>query len=89
MRIYILPIRATCYTYRIFLHPHKIWWKAKIMNLSIIQFSPTCCYLLSLRPKYLPQHPLYEHLNTRSFLNVKDQVSNLKKITRNIRFLCT
>jgi hypothetical protein len=29
--------------------------------LTVDKCSPLSCYLISLRPKYLPQHPIIEH----------------------------
>jgi hypothetical protein len=31
------------------------------MKLLIMQFSPTSCYFISLRPKYSPQHPVLKY----------------------------
>jgi hypothetical protein len=31
------------------------------MKLFIIKFSPLPCYLVPLRPKYSPQHPILKH----------------------------
>jgi hypothetical protein len=32
------------------------------MKLLIVQFSPVPCYFPPLRPQYLPQYPVFEHL---------------------------
>jgi hypothetical protein len=31
------------------------------MKLFIMKFSPLPCYLVPLRPKYSPQHPIIKH----------------------------
>jgi len=35
--------------------------------LPIMQFSSSSCYFLTLRPKYLPQHSILEHLQYMFF----------------------
>jgi hypothetical protein len=37
-------------------HPNNIWWRAQIMKLLIMQFSPASCYFL------LGQHILFRTL---------------------------
>jgi len=37
------------------------------MKLHIVQFAPLYSYLVPLRPKYLPQRPIPEHLQSVSF----------------------
>jgi hypothetical protein len=49
-----------------------------------MQFSPLPCYLVPLRPKYSPQHPL---LSLHSPLNVSDQVSHPYKTTEKVLVL--
>ena len=44
-----------------FYHPNNIWWAVQITKLLIMQFSPLPCYLVPLRPKYSPQHPVLRH----------------------------
>jgi len=43
-------------------HRHRkiicIWWGLQIIQLSPVLFSPEWRYFISLRPKYLPQHPV-------------------------------
>jgi hypothetical protein len=36
--------------------PNGMWWGVKIMKLGTVKFQPVPCYLVLLRPKYLPQH---------------------------------
>jgi len=43
-------------------------------------FSSLPRYLVPLRPKYSPQHPILKHLSLRYSLNVSDQVSTTDKI---------
>ena len=44
-----------------FYHPHNIGWVVQIIKLLIMQFSPLSCYLVPLRPKSSPQHPILKH----------------------------
>jgi hypothetical protein len=44
-----------------FYHPHDSGWGVQIMMLLIMKFSPLPCYLVHLRPKYSPQHPIFKH----------------------------
>ena len=69
-RVSTTPVPHTCYmphpyNYS-FGHPKSIWWE-HITKLLIMQSSQSPCYLIPLRPKYLPQHPVLEH-NERMFL---------------------
>jgi hypothetical protein len=41
-------------------HCNYSWRIVQAMKL-IMQFSPTSCDLISLRPKYSPQHPVLKH----------------------------
>ena len=41
-----------------FYHPKNIGWGVQIIKILIMQFSPLPCYLVPLRPKYSPQHPI-------------------------------
>jgi hypothetical protein len=52
-----------------------VWWGVLIMKLLILQFSPFPCYLLPLRPKHVPQHPISNSLSLSSTHSVRDQVS--------------
>jgi hypothetical protein len=63
--IYVSPshpryIPHTSHSFR-FYHPHNIGWGTQIMKLLIIKFSSVPCYLVPLRPKYFPQHPILKH----------------------------
>jgi len=40
---------------------HNIGWGVQIITLLIIWFSPLSSYLVPLRPKYSPQHPILKH----------------------------
>jgi hypothetical protein len=44
-----------------FYHPHNIGWGVQMMKLLIMKFSSLPCYLVPLRPKYSPQHPIFKH----------------------------
>jgi len=56
----------TCYIARPphsswFDHPNNNGWAVQIIKLHIMQFSAFPCYLVPLRPKYSPQHPIIKH----------------------------
>jgi hypothetical protein len=42
-------------------HPHKIGQWVQIIKLLNMKFSSLPCYLVSLWPKYYPQHPILKH----------------------------
>jgi hypothetical protein len=44
-----------------FYHPHNIGWAVQIIKLLIMKFSPLPCYLVPLRPRSSPQHPILKH----------------------------
>jgi len=46
-------------------HPNNIWWWIQIMKLLVMWSSSLSCYLVPLRQKYVPQHPLPEHHQPR------------------------
>jgi len=67
-----------------FYHPNNTGWAVQIIQLLIMQRPPIPCYLVPLRPKYTPQHPILRPLSLRSSLNVSDQVSHLYSTTGRI-----
>ena len=46
------------------------------LTSALLWFSVLPCYLVPLRPKYSPQHPVLNTLSLRSSLNVSNQVSH-------------
>jgi hypothetical protein len=46
-------------------HPNTIWWGVNIIKLLNMKFYPLPCYLVPLRPKYSPQHPILKHPQPR------------------------
>jgi hypothetical protein len=46
--------------------------RVQVMKFLIMQCFPICCYLVPVRLKYLPQHPILEH--PHSSLAVRDEV---------------
>jgi hypothetical protein len=44
-----------------FYHPYYSGRGVQIMALLIMKFSLHPCYLVPLRPKYSPQHPILKH----------------------------
>jgi len=62
--VYSLPIHSTYPVHLIRLHfitRTIFWWAVQIIKVLIMQFSPLPCYLVPLRPKYSPQHPIFKH----------------------------
>jgi len=41
--------------------------------LFVMQSSPLPCYLVPLRPKYLPEHPILDHPTLCFSVNIRDQ----------------
>jgi hypothetical protein len=72
----IVLIHTICPAHLILLDlfPH-VWSAVLIMKLLILQFSPFLCYLIPLRPKYVPQYPISDTCSLSSTHNVRDQVS--------------
>jgi len=61
--VYASPLSHTYYMSRPshssrFDHPKNIGWGVQITKLLVTQFSLLPCYLVLLRPKYSPQHPI-------------------------------
>jgi hypothetical protein len=50
------PPRST-----LFDQPNNVWWWVQIMKLHIVHLSPFSYYLIPLRSKYSPQHPVLKH----------------------------
>ena len=48
-----------------FHHPHNIMWAVQIIKLFIMKFSSSSFYLVPLKPKYSPQHPILKHPQSR------------------------
>ena len=44
----------------LFYHPNNAWWRVQLLKLLIILSSPVLFYVVRLRYKYLPQHPIFE-----------------------------
>ena len=42
-------------------HPNDIWWVVQSIKLLVMYSSPLSCHLVSLRPKYPPQHFILEN----------------------------
>jgi hypothetical protein len=55
------------------------------MKLLIMKFSPLPCYLVSLRPKYSPQHPILKHPQP-TFL---PQLQHVRELPDKIKLLHT
>ena len=66
-----------CYTHRPphssrFDQPNNFWWGVQIIKLQLRSFFPIPCYLVPLRPKYLPQHPTLRYPQT-TFLHQRER----------------
>ena len=68
-------------------HPNNTWCGVQIMKILSVEFSPVSCYLLPLKPKYLPQHLILDHPQPVFFPFRWDQVSHPCKTTCKIKFL--
>jgi hypothetical protein len=42
-------------------HSQNIGWAVQIIQFLILYFPSLPCYLMPLRPKYSPQHPISKH----------------------------
>jgi hypothetical protein len=51
----------SCPSQSSWLHHPNIWWGVQSIKLFVMQSSPLPCYLIPLRPKYPPQHPILEN----------------------------
>jgi hypothetical protein len=85
IRVPLLPY--SCYMPRLSNPPrlnysNNTWRRVQIMKFFILQFSPFSCHLISLRPKYPPQHSVLKH--PRSSLNFRDQVLHPYRTTGKI-----
>jgi len=64
--VYTSLLPHTCYMPRLshssqFSHSKNTGWGVQIMKLLIMLFSPLPCYLIPLRLKDSPQHPILKH----------------------------
>ena len=84
----VSPICATCPAHLILLD--FITWKILgeqygSLSSSLCSFLHSC-YLIPLRPKYSPQHPIHKHLSLHSSLSGSDQVSHPYKTKDKLQF---
>jgi hypothetical protein len=70
-----------------FHQPNNIRSGVEIIQLLIMQSSPASSYLVRVRHKYPPQHPLLNTLRLRFSFNVSDRVSHPHK-TKTTNKLC-
>ena len=63
--VYPSPLPHTCYmprpSHSRFYPPNNIGRAVQIIKFLTMYFSPLSCYLVPLRPKYSPQHPIPKH----------------------------
>jgi hypothetical protein len=52
-------------------HPNNIWWGIQFALLPVMRFPSVPCYVVHLRPKYLPQHPTLKHSQSVFFFHCK------------------
>jgi hypothetical protein len=67
-----------------FYHPHNSGRGVNTIKLLIINLPSLPCYLIPLRPKYSPQHPIPKNCKPKSSLNISDQVPHPYKTTGKI-----
>jgi hypothetical protein len=60
-----------------------IYGEYKLWRASICVFPTTSYYLIALRCKYSPQHPVLKHLQSMFFPNVRDKVPHPYKTKGN------
>jgi hypothetical protein len=65
-------------------HSNYTWRILQITKLLVTQFSPVSCHFIHFRSKYSPQHPVLEHPQSMSPLNVWDRVSHPYRLTGKI-----
>jgi hypothetical protein len=41
--------------------PKNVWWGVQTRRLLMMQYSPVTCYVVRLKPKWLPWHPILDH----------------------------
>ena len=70
----------------LFYHRNYIWSIVQSIKFLVMQSSPLPCYLVPLRPKSPPQHPVSKIFGLFSYLTVSDQVSQ-DNITNHITIL--
>jgi hypothetical protein len=56
--------------------PNNVWCGVQTVRLLMLLYSPVPCYVVRLKPKWLPQHPILEHPKPVSSLSVGLQVSH-------------
>jgi hypothetical protein len=59
-------------------HSNNIWWAVQIIQLLVMLYPPLPFYLIPLKPKYFPQHPILETLSLRSSSFTPTPKSNCK-----------
>ena len=75
-----------------FNHPKSIGWGVQIIKILILQFSLLPCYLVPLRPKYSPRHPILKHSQPTffpqcewpSFTPIKNNRQNYSSVYLNL-----
>jgi hypothetical protein len=77
--VYTSPLSRTCHMPRPshssrFYHPNNVWWGVQVTELLIMSFSALPFYLVPLRRKYSPQHPIIKHPQPTFLPQCEDQV---------------
>ena len=98
--VYASPLPHTRYMPRPsnsfwFYNPNNTGWGVQIIKLIIMWFSPLPCYLVPIRPKYPPQHPILKHrqpaflpeCERRSFTPIQNNRQNCGPVYLNLYIL--
>jgi hypothetical protein len=72
----------------VFDNPDDIWWKVQTFQLLVMQSSSLPCYLVPVRPKYLPKHPILDQPQLTFLPQCGSQSFTPMKTTGKIIYLC-
>jgi len=73
----------TCYmphpSHSSFHCPNNVWCGEHIIKLLVVQSSQMPCYLIPLRHKHIPQHPILKHSQPMYLLHCKNKFQTCRK----------
>jgi len=67
---------------------HNDIWPVQIMKILVMQFSAVTFYLISVRPKWLTLHPLFQHTRVLCFLSFWQALLRTSRLQNNRRRSC-